>query len=67
MLTAFQIYNLMQTIWEGEFYCCKKQYPALSIKLQILSNACFYILQVVLCNFAEAFSHHGGEGMGTQK
>lgn len=67
MLTAFQIYSLMQTIWKAEFYCCRKQYPAPSIRLQILSNACLCILQVVLCSFAEAVSHPGGEGMGTQK
>lgn len=45
----------------------KNQYPALSIKLQILSNACFCILQVVLCSFAAAFFHPGDEGLGAQK
>lgn len=57
----------MQTTWEFEFYCCGKQCLALSIKSQILSNACLCILQIVFCSFSEAFSHPGDEGMGTQK
>lgn len=43
----FKIHNLMQTMWEFEFYCCRKWCLALSIKSQILSNACLCILQVV--------------------
>lgn len=57
------MYNLMQTIWEFEFYCCRKWWLTLSDMSQILPNECLYILQI-FCSFSESFSHPGDEGMG---